>query len=425
MWRKFRRWALLAPPHSLIAELKPWGPEWRDAARFWGVLIVLLLGTHWLSKVWVFEYAGLFSSDALARLRPPEPAEHTRIVTITADERRTLLSGTSPIPVLKLRQAVCAVLRAKPEVLGIDVDTSHVDIPAPPNTRTKIVWARGIQITRTLDERGEAQIRTSPDYLLGRANPDVLNGLAVAPVMPDWSVRSIPTCYEYDKGRVMPTMIGVLAKAAGRAVGECGGEEEHSEVGAYRIHYNFDRFTLKDFAPGRLDETALDRCQRGEGEWSEGAASTHPPLKDKVVLLGGEYDPQDWHETPWGLEPGVEIQASLTEHLLSGTSAQEIETPVEFAVKLLLAIFIAFIHCRFRPMAALLLCLAGLGSLVMTGGLLALYFTAYRAAMVPFLLGIVIEQLVTSAEKAQKAGNHVFDHGAASAGAGAVRSGHS
>jgi hypothetical protein len=204
MWSKLRHWALLDPPHSLAAELKPWGPEWKRAAWFWGVLIVLVMTGHWLAHIWVFEYAGLLSADALARLRQAEHAEQVGIIAITPEERKTLLSGASPIPALNLRQAVCAVLKVKPKVLGIDLDASRVEMPVLPHTPTKIVWARSIQTSRAFDSRGDDHISIRPDYLLGQSNPDVANGLAVAPVMPDWSVRNIPTCYEYAPHRVMP-----------------------------------------------------------------------------------------------------------------------------------------------------------------------------------------------------------------------------
>jgi hypothetical protein len=386
------------------------------------VLVALLVLSHSLARIWVFEYAGLWSTDALARLHPPENAQKTAIVAITADERNRLLSGFSPIPVINLQQAVCAVLRTQPKVLGVDLDTSHVELKAVPRTATKIVWARGIQISRQRTPAGEEQITVNQDYLLGQSNPDVLSGLAVAPVMPDWSVRTIPACYEYDEGRVMPTMIAALASAAGQPLADCYGKEKSLEVGAYRVHYRFDRFTLGDFTPQTLDRAALERCQRGEGEWADSAVSNHP-LKGRVVLLGGEYDAQDWHPTPYGLKPGVEVQASLTEHLLRGSSGREIEDWMEWGSKFVLAMAIAWTHSRFRPVAALVLCLLGLGALVLTGGLLAVYFSAYRAATVPFLLGIVLEQMVTSAEKAQEVSTHAIGNGAAPVGAGVTGSG--
>jgi uncharacterized membrane protein len=121
------------------------------------------------------------------------------------------------------------------------------------------------------------------------------------------------------------------------------------------------------------------------------------------VLLGGEYDSQDRHPTPFGLRPGVEVVAGMTEHLLQDSSAKEMGLLKEIAFKLSLALLIAFIHSRLKPMAALLFSILVLGTLVLAGNVLAVLFTAYRATTVPFLIGIVIEQLVTSAERAQKA----------------------
>lgn len=407
MWHGFRQWALLDRPYSLLAELKPWGTEWKRAVRFWTVLIVLLFISHLLAHLWVFEYAGLWSADTLANLRPAEKAKHTGIVAITLTEHDELLAGTSPIPARNLLQAVCAVLRVKPKVLGVDLDTAHVQIPVDklPHTSTRIVWAQGIQILHAVDMSSDGKLRDKvevlPDYVLGVARPPVLHGLAVAPVSSDWSVRTIPLCYRYHEGRIQQTMSAALLEADGGSETKCSEKEETFEEGAYRIHYSFDRFTLADVLPQKLNELELEQCQRGEGDWKDGVVSRHP-LKGRVVMLGGEYDSQDWHQTPYGLKSGVEVQASLTEHLLQNSAGHEIESRMEWGVKLALALVIAWIHSRFRPVAALVLSLLGLGLLVLTGGVLAVYFSAYRATTVPFLLGIVIEQLVTSAERAQK-----------------------
>jgi len=430
MWREFRKWALLNPHHRLRAEVLPQRINgklrWKAPAMFWGVLILLMLTSHSLSHLWVFQYVGLVSADRLDALRKPERPVRTVIVFVTEEERRALLGGVSPIPVGNLLAAVCAVLRAKPDVLGVDLDTAHVSPFPVPRSRTKIVWARGIRYTREFLASGREKIQINQDYLLGQSNPDVLSGLAVAPVMPDWSIRQIPACYEYDEGRVMPTMIAELARAAGKHMPECSGQgiETSFEVGAYRIHYQFDRFTLKDFGPQTLDKVALERCRKGEGEWADSAASTFRPLANRVVLLGGEYDPQDWHPTPYGQKPGVEVLASLTEHVLQGSAAFHIDDWFEWTTKLILALAIAWIHSRFRPLAALLLSLIGLATLVAAGGALAAYFSAYRASTVPFLLGIVLEQLVTSADKAQKRGNHEDFHSDPAVGEDSARATH-
>jgi hypothetical protein len=49
---------------------------------------------------------------------------------------------------------------------------------------------------------------------------------------------------------------------------------QRGNVGSYRVHYQFERFTLAVFSPQRLDDAALERCQQGEGEWK--SISNHP-----------------------------------------------------------------------------------------------------------------------------------------------------
>lgn len=412
-WLKQR--ALIEHPRfwaEFLGGLNPRGPQWKEALSFWLVLLLLLGLDQSIAGLWVFKYAGFWSADTLAHIRPAEKADRTAVVAITAREREQLLTGSSPIPSLALRRAICAVLRVKPQVLGVDLDTSQTELDIP-RTSTKIVWARGIRISRQFTPTGE-QLSVSPDYLLGQSNPEALSGLAVTPVTLDWSVRTIVTCYEYDRGKVMQTLTAALAAAAGQQLPNCSGQEKNFDVGAYHINYQYHRFTLADFAPNTLDGAALDRCLRGEGEWSESAVPNHP-LSNQVVLLGGEYDPQDWHPTPYGLKPGVEVQAGVVEHLLQGSAARDIERLAESVLKFVLALVIALIHFRFRPVAALVVSL-GLGCLVLIIGLLAARFTFYQANTVPFLVCIILEQLVVSAEKAQKGHGHAVDDGATDGG---------
>ena len=195
------------------------GAACKRLLRFWGTVFGLIFLGFWLSDTWVFEYAGLLSSDRLARLRAPETAMETGIVFITAEEHKRVLAGVSPIPPINLQQAVCAVLREKPRVLGVELDTAHTTI-VPPRTNTRIVWARGIWISRRVTATGEDQLTCDLDYVLGRAIPDVLTGIAVAPVTPDWSVREIPACYQYEPGRAIPTLTAALSAAAGTPLGE-------------------------------------------------------------------------------------------------------------------------------------------------------------------------------------------------------------
>jgi hypothetical protein len=406
MWRGFKRWALLPKPHRLWEDRK-------HALRFFIVIAVLIFLGFRLSRVWVFEYAGLATGDTISRLRKPEHASKTAVVIITADERRDLLGGkieghlrnviVSPIPGDRLLRSVCSILRQGPRVLGVDLNTSDVVLEELPRTETIIVWSRGIKFVREPAANPDGFVlRVEPEIVLANKHPDALTGLALVPVLADWSVRNVDRCYAYNSAQVALTFVGAIEDAYhGRQPSECM-SPEGDEVGSARINYKYDRFTLSDFAPDSLSQADIDACLAGTGEFQKGA-SVKSPLTDKVVLLGGEYDSQDWHPTPFGLRPGVEVVAGMTEHLFQDSGAKEMGLLKEIAVKVSLALLIAFIHSRLKPMAALLFSILVLGTLVMAGNVLAVLFTAYRATTVPFLIGIVIEQLVTSAERAQDA----------------------
>jgi len=406
---KLKSWAVLPHPHSLIKELNPFGDksQRRRALRFWAVLGLMLWLGNVLAHLWVFEYAGLWSGDAILNMRPPKDAMIAGVVLVTAEDRLNRLGGISPIPQDALLRAVCAVLRVHPKRLGVDLSTAQVPIAKLP--KQPVVWARGVQIVRCFvkgqNNETRQTLRVEQEAVLGGKHPEARYGLAVAPVKPDWSAREIPLCYEYDKDRVMRTMVGALAEATNSNNGEECLEEHHQEANSYDVNYKFERFTLADFAPENLKSEELQQCINGAGDWdpkSPSAETSTHPLKGRIVLLGGEYDPQDWHPTPYGLRPGVEVLAGFTEYLLQGSYAGHLESWQKWGLKFTLALLIAWIHCRFRPLAALLACLFGLGILVVSGGVIAAYVAGYRAATIPFLLGIILEQLVTSAEKGQE-----------------------
>jgi CHASE2 domain-containing sensor protein len=409
VWIRFKKWALLSNRYSVWKQIKPWGENWKHGLLFWITLAVLLVLSDRLAHLWAFEYAGLVTSDAVAQLRsrlhPPEHAKHAAVIAITSYDRKELLGGTSPIRGDRLLHAVCAILRQQPRVLGVDIDTSQVSLPNLPKTRTKIIWSQGVKFMRE-EPPNQDKLQVKLDYVLGNEHLDLDTGLAVASASRDWSIRQIDRCYAYNKEQAGLTFVAALtaAYAKGTSLGdrmasECR-EGESDQVGSYVVNYSFDRFTLSNFEQNALKED-LSSCLNGHGEFSLNAQADYP-LKDKVVLLGGEYDPQDWHPTPFGLKPGAEVEAALVEHLLQASQGRDIDAYLKWGIKVILAFLIVVIHSRLRPVAALLVSVFFLGSLVILGNVIAALITAYRATTVPFLTGIMIEQLATSAERAQE-----------------------
>ena len=405
MWTRFKRWALLPQPHRI-------GGSWKHVLRFVIILICLLFASVYLSQFWVFEYAGLVTSDAILKLRKPEPASRTAVVSITNEERKELLGDKlageperfvlSPIPSDLLLGSICSILRQRPKVLGIDLNTSEVHLKKLPRTKTRIVWSQSVRFAREWDSHGNGlEVQVQPEVVLAGDQPNAPMGLAVAPVSRDWSVREIYRCYAFNQLQALPTFVAAIQAAdEGKSPADCKQTEEE-QIGSARIDYHFDRFTLHDLEPEPLPEADLQACLAGVGEFSDTASKPYP-LAGKIVLLGGEYDTQDWHPTPFGMKPGVEIVAGMVEHIVGNKQGKDLDIVSEIGIKVALALLIAFIHSRLKPLAALLCSTVVLAILVFAGGAIAALLTAYRATTVPFLLGIVIEQLVTSAEHAQE-----------------------
>jgi CHASE2 domain-containing sensor protein len=124
------------------------------------------------------------------------------------------------------------------------------------------------------------------------------------------------------------------------------------------------------------------------------------PLRDKIVFLGGYYSTGDLHPTPFGTRAGVELVASAAEAELDPSKPGEMGQYAMYFLKVLLGIGVAACHHYLKPRYAMISIVGILGVMVFFGTFIAFYLTSYRANFVPFVLGLWIEQLYESSEKA-------------------------
>jgi CHASE2 domain-containing sensor protein len=154
-------------------------------------------------------------------------------------------------------------------------------------------------------------------------------------------------------------------------------------VSTYDAHYEFPIVELRDLL-------------------QEGVTDATNPLSGRIALLGGYYSQCDRYPTPFGMKPGVEIIGSAIETELATTPRIDIEGLETVGIELILAIVVAWIHHTFRPRYALLLTILVLSIVLIQASYEAFRFTAYRVGVIPFLVGIWIEQSFESAENAQR-----------------------
>lgn len=124
-------------------------------------------------------------------------------------------------------------------------------------------------------------------------------------------------------------------------------------------------------------------------------------LQDKIVFLGTSFSAsRDFVLTPLGRQNGTEVLAMALEQELHGAGSRRMSWE-KYAGKALIGLLVVAIHAAFRPVPALFLTVGLIAGLVWKGPFLAARLAGYRASSVPFALGILLEQMTSSSERAQ------------------------
>jgi CHASE2 domain-containing sensor protein len=248
-------------------------------------------------------------------------------------------------------------------VIGVDIDTSAPQFRdmALPASGPPIVWGRS-------GSYSYREGKFHPDEVLGGREHAPASGLILLKEEPDGVVRRYR--------RMLPTPEGTAPSFAWEVLNHarCPATRELPVTGEEML---ID-FTAGTKDPNRLSLTAarVKELANENPKWPEGV------LKDRIVLLGGEYAVQDEHDTPLGWMLGAEVLAQVIETELRGGGRRPASRALVFTFLVVggLAIFLLFLF--FEPRRALLLAvlaipvLATLSSLVIFGSLTYwFYFT--------------------------------------------------
>ena len=253
----------------------------------------------------LFEAAGVVKeveepvTRILAHRTDPPPSD-VAVVRITDEDLRKEFGGKHPLAPCKVMQIVDAISALRPLAIGVDLDTSDpsyriVAEGKCPDSRpdgatlsaaVPVVWARRVTYSQL------SKIFYAEDVLGGAGNPRT----AVAAVIADSDgvVRKYGRSFQTDRGELLALPIA-LREAAHRSVP--GGTEGE------RLIYFYGHTSGRH----RLHVSAGDVLQAGED--SEIANE----FKNKMVLLGGDFQAVDEHPTPLGWMRGVEVLAHITE----------------------------------------------------------------------------------------------------------------
>ncbi|MBK7928990.1 MAG: hypothetical protein IPJ98_16355 [Bryobacterales bacterium] len=227
-------------------------------------------------------------------------------------------------------------------------------------------------------------------YLGGRlADAPKFIGIARMPVGVDGTVRGWYMSLDVN-GYETPSLTGKTVEiyCAGKKPG-CHATREPS----FGRDYRFAAMNLREFvtAPPPL---SISSCAVGTNE-------TDPRLEGKIVVVGGFYPGSDRHDSPWGTKHGAELVAMSIEETLNPQGLGHLPTICKWVLKLLLALAVAVLHHFLWPVAATIATVLLLPVAVFMSSLAIFWFGEYQTATVPLIVGVLLEQLVTSAEKGE------------------------
>ena len=116
------------------------------------------------------------------------------------------------------------------------------------------------------------------------------------------------------------------------------------------------------------------------------------PLRGSTVLVGGTFaEGRDVHRTPYGLMPGVEIQANIVHMLATGSLVRPAGWLAGFTVQLVAVFLAGLVMVAMRPLWGTAVCLAG----ALLLGVPASYLAFSRGGYwVDFLLPVAVTSLL-------------------------------
>jgi CHASE2 domain-containing sensor protein len=319
---------------ALVHQSHSWhlSPLWRHLLKATPLILTVSLITFLLAHFgWlqIMETGGL---DTLMRLRKPVKPRDVSIVKITEEDYEQIFESRYPLNPVKLKLLIDAIARGKPKLIAVDIDTSHPDFRSlqPDPKWPPIVWAQSVSLPKNSNEK------LKPIPVLGGQDIRVPTGLAVLPNDSDGNIRHFRREFETTNGTLPTFPAAILATWREASAGhprshESALQESKAEEEEHNLVLDLTGEVF-DFNPHKASDvlTVAD----GEGWQTDG------PLKDQVVLLGGEYAAaRDVYRTPLGEKYGVELMAHAVESELQGRTI----APVNEVLMILLEVAAGFL----------------------------------------------------------------------------------
>jgi CHASE2 domain-containing sensor protein len=333
----------------------------------------------------VFEPATLGSTDILLRERKPVPGLHCSLITIDEQEFDTYLGEY--LQPEKLTSVLKNIIDYEPKVIVVDIDTSAPRFRSTviPAGNSRIVWAQVVYETLKNNPRdGTRSLVWQAGAVLGkRPDQPEFSGTPLFPQDTDSTVRNFQRLVTIDAHA--PS----LHWATLRALCQSGAKDACALV-SDNANDDLKRPFLTDWDFRTIPLSDL----MGAG----GSTLPHAGELGEIVLLGANFS--DIHPTSFGPKLGIELTASAIEsELAPKLGPWRVYAWSHWILKILLAFAIAWLNNRLFPLWATTGTLLLIG-LVFMASFLGIYYGVFRMDFLPFMIGIWIEQLIETSERA-------------------------
>lgn len=344
------------------------GRWWRQRRgrllQLWAVGLVAACAVTGASALGYLESLQARALDLLIYLQSPRQPSGLVIVAVD-DAAFDALGRRQPLPRDYLARVLRGVTRAGAAVVGLDISLRTASAPEDDRALASAIADLGARGDGRLVVAGSSLPPTGP-LAAPALRPLVITSAPDVPVDADAVVR-----------RAVLRVGGAPAFAAAVA------DVPVTDPGAvYRINFigpagSF--LTIPSDAVAAIGDAGVDIA--GDN-----------PLRGRTVLVGGTFvDGRDIHRTPYGLMPGVEIQANIVHMLATGSLVRPAGWLAGFGVQLLAILVAGLVMVAMRPLWGTAVCLAG----ALLLGVPASYLAFSRGGYwVDFLLPVAVTSLL-------------------------------
>lgn len=120
---------------------------------------------------------------------------------------------------------------------------------------------------------------------------------------------------------------------------------------------------------------------------------------NKVVIVGGVYDPKDFYLTPVGRMSGMEVLANITQNIISEEVITHFNFLTAFVIEVLLGTIVALIFILTSRFRANMICFAILGPVAVIASCIAFSNTYHWFDFIPTFVGVMLHDWVKKMEE--------------------------